>query len=64
MPLVESGEKRQTIRKERKYPIKVGDWLYLYAKPGVSFFFKHWGCMHPKQTGRELDGRTWDEVPE
>lgn len=25
-----SGEKRQTIRKARKHPIKVGDTLYLY----------------------------------
>ncbi len=30
-PLVENGEKRQTIRKVRKHPIKVGDTLYLYT---------------------------------
>lgn len=30
-PLVESGEKRQTIRANRKRPIKVGDTLYLYT---------------------------------
>jgi hypothetical protein len=30
VPKVESGEKRQTIRKRRKYPIKIGDTLYLY----------------------------------
>ena len=30
-PLVESGEKRQTIRPERKQPIKVGDKLQLYT---------------------------------
>lgn len=29
-PLVESGQKRQTIRKVRKRPIKVGDTLYLW----------------------------------
>lgn len=28
-----NGEKRQTIRKARKIPIKVGDTLYLYWKP-------------------------------
>jgi len=28
---VKSGTKRQTIRKERKYPIKKGERLYLYA---------------------------------
>ncbi|WP_041764104.1 ASCH domain-containing protein [[Leptolyngbya] sp. PCC 7376] len=30
VPLIESGEKRQTIR-SRKRPIKVGDLLYLYT---------------------------------
>lgn len=29
--LVETGQKRQTIRKMRKYPIKVDDRLYLYT---------------------------------
>jgi protein gp37 len=27
---------------------------------GIPFFFKQW---HKKNTGRELDGRTWDEMP-
>jgi protein gp37 len=31
---------------------------------GVPFFFKQWGGTRKKQTGRELDGRTWDEMPE
>ena len=31
VPLIESGEKRQTIRSQRKQPIKVGDLLYLYT---------------------------------
>jgi protein gp37 len=30
---------------------------------GVSFFFKQWGGRTPKAGGRELDGRTWDEMP-
>ena len=30
---------------------------------GVPFFFKQWGGRTPKQQGRELDGRTWDEYP-
>lgn len=30
-PSVESGQKRCTIRVRRKYPIKVGDRLYLYT---------------------------------
>jgi protein gp37 len=31
---------------------------------GVAFFFKQWGGRTPKAGGRELDGRTWDEMPE
>lgn len=31
---------------------------------GVPFFFKQWGGRTPKQHGRELDGRTWDDMPE
>jgi protein gp37 len=30
---------------------------------GVPFFFKQWGGVWKKRTGRELDGRTWDERP-
>ena len=30
---------------------------------GVPFFFKQWGGVRKKQTGRELDGRTYDEFP-
>ena len=30
----------------------------------VAFFFKQWGGVHKKRTGRELEGRTWDEMPE
>ena len=30
---------------------------------GVSFFFKQWGGVFKKRTGRELDGRTWNEMP-
>lgn len=29
----------------------------------VAFFFKQWGGRTPKNGGRELDGRTWDEYP-
>ncbi len=28
------------------------------------FFFKQWGGMTSKSGGRELDGRTWDQMPE
>ena len=30
---------------------------------GVPFFFKQWGGVKKKRTGRVLDGRTWDEMP-
>ena len=33
-------------------------------KAGVPFFFKQWGGTNKKKTGRLLDGRTWDEMPE
>lgn len=29
----------------------------------VAFHFKQWGGINKKQTGRILDGRTWDEFP-
>ena len=32
-------------------------------KAKVPFFFKQWGGINKKKTGRELDGRTWDEIP-
>jgi protein gp37 len=30
---------------------------------GVPFFFKQWGGTRKKKSGRELEGRTWDEMP-
>jgi protein gp37 len=30
---------------------------------GVPFFFKQWGGVNKKRTGRLLAGRTWDEMP-
>lgn len=29
----------------------------------VSFFFKQWGGVRKSETGRRLDGRTYDEFP-
>lgn len=29
----------------------------------VPFFFKQWGGVNKKRTGRLLDGRTWNEMP-
>jgi protein gp37 len=33
------------------------------VKAGVAFFFKQWGGVRKGTTGRELDGRSWDEFP-
>lgn len=30
----------------------------------VPFFFKQWGGVVKSRTGRSLDGRTWDEMPD
>jgi protein gp37 len=32
-------------------------------KVGVAFYFKQWGGVFKKKTGRVLEGRTWDEMP-
>lgn len=32
-------------------------------KTGVPFFFKQWGGVWKKKTGRQLEGRTWSEMP-
>ena len=29
----------------------------------TAFFFKQWGGVNKKRAGRELDGRTYDEMP-
>ena len=48
-------------------PIEV-DWVRSIreqtAEAGAAFFFKQWGGAKPKTGGRELDGRTWDEMPD
>lgn len=33
------------------------------AEHGVAFFFKQWGGINKKKTGRKLGGRTYDEMP-
>jgi protein gp37 len=33
-------------------------------RANVAFFFKQWGGVFKKKAGRELEGRTWDEMPE
>jgi len=33
------------------------------ARAGIAFFFKQWGGVQKHRTGRELFGRTFDEMP-
>ncbi len=33
------------------------------SRAGVAFFFKQWGGVQKSRTGRELDGKTFDEMP-
>lgn len=44
-----------------------GDWVRRIQvqckRAGVPFFFKQWGGVQKGRTGRDLDGRTWDEMP-
>jgi len=44
-----------------------GDWVRdirdACLSRDVPFFFKQWGGVHKSRFGRELDGRTWDEMP-
>jgi protein gp37 len=32
-------------------------------KAGIPFFFKQWGGVRKKTAGRQLQGRTWDQMP-
>lgn len=54
----ESGHRHRPMR-----PEWVRDLRDRCAQEGVAFFFKQWGGPRPKSGGRELDGRTWDELP-
>ena len=54
----ESGPQARPIKRE--WVLRVRD---ICAEQGVAFFFKQWGGMDRKATGRELDGRTYDANP-
>ncbi|HAI13110.1 MAG TPA: hypothetical protein DCM28_15490 [Phycisphaerales bacterium] len=46
---------------EKQWVTQIRDRCIAQAVP---FFFKQWGGVNKKAAGRELDGRTWDEMPE
>jgi protein gp37 len=54
----ESGRKPRPIKEEWVLEIKKQ-----CDEAGVAFFFKQWGGKNKKTAGRELLGRTWDEMP-
>ncbi len=45
------------------HPAWVVDLRDQCTRAGVPFFFKQWGGRTPKAGGRELNGRTWDDMP-
>lgn len=54
----ESGPGARSM--EQSWVVEVRD---LCQAAGVAFFFKQWGGVRKDLTGRELDGRTYDEMP-
>src|SRR5262249_42626176 len=44
-------------------PEWVGEIYHQCRAAGIPFFFKQWGGVHKSRTGRELFGRTFDEMP-
>jgi protein gp37 len=54
----ESGPKARPLAEE--WVMSVRDQCVASRVP---FFFKQWGGFNKKQTGRVLQGRTWDEQP-
>ncbi len=54
----ESGPGARPMRKE--WALKIRDQC---REASVPFFFKQWGGVNRKKTGRLLQGQTWDEYP-
>lgn len=54
----ESGPKARPL-----YPEWVMEIRDQCLDANVAFFFKQWGGVRKKKAGRQLEGRTWDEMP-
>ena len=54
----ESGNKSRPMKAH--WAVRVRDDCLEF---GVPFFFKQWGGRYNKSSGRELEGRTWDQMP-
>ena len=59
--VIAGGESGPNAR--RMDPAWVGDIRDQCNDSDVAFFFKQWGGRTSKANGRELEGRTWDEMP-
>ncbi len=55
----ESGPGARPMKKE--WVTKIRDRCVKY---GVPLFFKQWGGVNKKRSGRKLDGKYWDEMPQ
>lgn len=55
----ESGPRARPMQKE--WVTSVRDQC---VAADVAFFFKQWGGVQKKKNGRELHGRTWDQMPQ
>jgi len=54
----ESGPGSRPI--EEKWVVEIKERCF---EARVPFFFKQWGGFNKKKNGRQLQGRTWDEMP-
>ena len=54
----ESGPKARPMKED--WVLEIKDQCRLNQVP---FFFKQWGGVRKKTTGRRLEGRTWDDMP-
>ncbi len=55
----ESGPKARPMKEE--WVLEIKDQC---EEQNIPFFFKQWGGVRKHKTGRTLQGRTWDEMPE
>ena len=45
-------------------PLWVRNIRDICIEKNVQFFFKQWGGVNKKKTGRQLDGEFWNQCPE
>ena len=55
----ESGPKARSMKPE--WALQIRDQC---ISNQVAFFFKQWGGVRKHETGRELEGRTWEQMPQ